>query len=211
MTVQDNTNVDIEASAIGDITEIIDAYSKYLLKNFGHVSGLASAKLDRFIEIVNSATDEEINANWRFGVSDVSQWTGYDDGKTRVIAPRHCKGLAYEELEKAVEALGPLTEDQVEDIIVFVFITVQNEFDSFNLSRIFGLEKEDEVSLLIDTAYFDPAVKTGDEIYLDFEKLANCKKLMETVFGTRVFCISINGKFEKYSSIDDDEDEDDEL
>jgi hypothetical protein len=209
------SEVEVEMKAVAGIGDVLTQYAEYLAKNFPHVKSLKEEDVERFSSIVHSASDVEINSRWRFSVADISQWSGYDDGLLRAIMPTRCRGEAYSTLKRVINGafIREMSEDHVDDIISFVFCNVAADTGKFNLTAIFELEKENRVELLIDSCCFNPNSRSGDELYLDVEKMSDEKAAIEKVFGAYTFTTRIKGRFEDLaaSSSDDDEEEEEEI
>lgn len=208
-TEEDEVQVDVTAK--GDIIDVLEEYNKHLVKNFPHIAMLSVENQDKLARIVANADVSEINQMWRLCIADIGQWKGYDDSRTRAIMPTHCRGDAYKALLVAIDDtyIKALSEDHVDDVIVYIFITAYLEEQKIDLQRVFQLEKRDKVELLIDSCSFDPRRKGGDDLYLDFSKMHEQKDLVESVFP-KSMDVRAAGAFESLVGEEEDTDEEEE-
>ena len=216
----DTTEVEIEIKANGAISDVMEEYLDYI-REFKHVAAIGGESGQRLERILATADVAELNEKWRFNIMDVSEWTGFEDGKPRAILPGSCRSETYGKLKAAiVETLGAGTPMiHVEDVIVYLFLGVWNDspVGKLDLNKIFQLDfrhtvrtGSGKVVLLLDSCSFDPRKKGGDELYLDYKLIAEHKALVERVFPDAL-TVEGRGRFENVSDeVDTDDEEMDE-
>jgi hypothetical protein len=217
-SAEDDSEVEVNWTASGDLEEVLAEYADYMRREMPHVNRISAIEISKLVTLIEKLDNKEMDKKWRFEFPDAQRWGGHVDEVLRALVPSSCRGDEWRKLNDYVRTemngCAHLQQVQREDIAIYGFIRciVADAFE-VKSKDVFGLCNDAfEVCILLDSCCFNPREKGGDTLFLDIKLIAERSAIIRSVFPGKALAIQGRGAFENLmgNSMDDEDMEDEE-